>query len=711
MTMATIGLLFAPLSPFPVEHDSQWFETVHAWMDAASWEWFQLWKQLPETERAGVPRTIDTASLSSAMANPALKKNPPISTTAPEWARQLWEKWRASGAKTPPVITAAEACASLGIPSRMSLQALTGYAGGWSALAEKKLKRGGTYAVLRTDGDPNGLGFVEADSVERAMFVELARAYGGEALAAWTFGGVLQVLVAQSPAPGSPVVLHGPFSVRMRSPAGARARTGFVDALRGVLQGSIHPDFDALAAELARPRLSVAAGFAALGIPGAPDSESVDTAALWGDVESIGRALLAGGVPEKAALARVKKALAPVDPDVKIPGKGKVGTGATARTVANFIAALETSLGMPKDGPWALRQKTARTWWDILDGEAGARLTVPKRSSQTGLAASVARVLTHFPEELARDPIFLSLLALTCEAANSHAYVDGLQDLAEAAATAGLLIVAVPAAQHDALRTALGIEAVEEPAKAQGHWGGEAFLTGTAMTKTDPAIALRQWMEKGKSTGVVAVLPAVGEPVVEYWHEGKPTTDRAITGLAGPSGDLTTCARALDARTAFRALGAGDVLETGAWHEGSYGGAGAPGTDDHLAKKRRFATALLASLPTPSPLPSPEALVSVLGPRLRYSGPLHENDGGIVSFRIVSPVEDPDWMREVRNDLQGRRLVDRYGAVWTDGTGVRGYTCSTLNTRTLATVLADAPSGTEIALGRGNDMLGAWKVA
>jgi hypothetical protein len=114
--------------------------------------------------------------------------------------------------------------------------------------------------------------------------------------------------------------------------------------------------------------------------------------------------------------------------------------------------------------------------------------------------------------------------------------------------------------------------------------------------------------------------------------------------------------------------------------------------------------------PSPAPAASSRALVDALGPRVRYRGPLNEVEGGFVSFRIAVPTDDAAWLRELRNDLQGRRLVDRYGAVWGESP-IFAYTCSDLDTALFASILADAPLGTTVDLGAGGKLLGAWRLS
>jgi hypothetical protein len=126
----------------------------------------------------------------------------------------------------------------------------------------------------------------------------------------------------------------------------------------------------------------------------------------------------------------------------------------------------------------------------------------------------------HFPDELARDPLFLALLALECEAANGHAYVEGLCKLAEQIATAGLVLVVAPAAQQANMRKAVGITPETDPSLAGTPFCGEALISGTTVSKGNVPQAARAWMTKTKTTGAVAELAADGKTTAAWLRDG-----------------------------------------------------------------------------------------------------------------------------------------------------------------------------------------------
>jgi hypothetical protein len=711
--MPTLAFLLSPSREIPVR-DDLWMAKIAAWIDRANFAWFDLWKALPESEQKSVPRMPPGRSLSGAAADPGFKKDPQIMESARTWAAHAWKDWHDSGRKEPiaPANSAA-AHEALQIDSRMSLPELTGYAGGFTEIAAAKLKRGGRHAFLKNEGEVNAFAFGMADGTQKELFLEIARGHGGDHLAIWTFGHALHVLVARSEKPGARPRLYGPFSVRAHVNVGSKRPGGFVEAVADALAGStLQPDFDALRRELAKPELSVEKCFLALGVPGARDFASPDVAARWEDMNCIGRALLTGQVVDKKQLKNVQELLKPLG-DTKIPSKGKLGKGETARVVATAMLELRNALGVPESGIWAERFRAAAYYWDICDGEALDRLAAGVDRAGIGIGAAVVRLLAHFPEELARDSLFLALLALECEAANGHAYVEGLSKLAEETATAGLLLVAAPGAQQAGMRKTFGIDPETDGTLAGAPFCGEALISGTTISKGDVAQTARAWMAKAKATGAIAELAADGTATVAWFREGAAVKDAKETGLgsADPAA-LQDAAKKFLPRKAFLALGAGDLLAPGKWQPGSHSGEGSGGgAEDHKVKKRRHANAVLDNRGEPQPLKRASDLSAVLGTSLRYKGPLHENDGGIISLGFIPPAPDPVWAWELRNDLKARSLIYVYGDAWMHGAEVRGYTCSDLDVGLLSQVLGDASAGTVLVVGHGADLRGAWRIS
>jgi len=686
---------------------------VNSWIDRANWHWFELWKALPEDQRAGVPRMPPGMGLSTNAADATMKKEPKIVEAANAWAEREWKAWHDSGRKGPlPEADSAAAHESLGMESKICLANLTSYYTGFATLPASKLKRGGAHGFIKSDGEINAFAIGHRMSTPRELFLEIARGHGGDHMAVWTFGHALHVLVARSPKPGARVTQYGPFSVRARVPRGTKRASGFVEGLTSALEGSaFHPDFAALRTELAKPEISVAKCFEALGLAGARDFASPDTAALWADYEAVAQSLLSGEAADKKRLKNVQEILKPLADSTKLPSKGKLGKGVTARAVADAAAELAGVLGVPESSAWAKRNKAAECYWDICDGEALGRLTSGTDKAGIGTSAAVARLLTHFPDELSRDPLFHAVLALECEAANGHVYVEPLCILAEQAAAAGLVLVIAPHTQRAAMRAALGITAENPEAGPGGAWCGEALICGTTITKGDPADVARNWMAKAKATGAVAELAADGTTKVDWYKDGAAAKKASDAGL-GPVNEaaLKKAAKDFLPRAGFVALGAGDVLEPGEWKEGAHSGDAPAGTEDHRARKKRHAQKLLSSSVEPQPLRHFGELREMLGSRLKYEGPLKEAEGGIVSLRLALPLADEAWLRELRNDWKGRGVIHLYGDAWVEGGELRGYTCSDLDVALFAQLLGDAPAGTIVSIGVGNEMKGCWRI-
>lgn len=710
--MPTLAFLLSPLREIPI-HDDLWMAKIAAWIDRANFAWFDLWKTLPEPEQKNVPRMPPGRSLSGAAADPGFKKDPQILESARAWAERAWKDWHDSGRKEPIVpANSAAAHEALQIDSRMSLPELTGYAGGFTEIASAKLKCGGRHAFLKNEGDMNAFAFGIEDGTQKELFLEIARGHGGDHLAIWTFGHALHVLVARSEKPGARPKLYGPFSVRARVNERSKRPGGFVEAMAGALSGStLHPDFETLRRELAKPKLSLEKCFLALGVPGARDFASPDVAARWEDMNCIGRAVLIGQTVDKKQLKNVQELLKPLG-DTKIPSKGKLGKGEIGRAVAMAVLELRNALGAPESGIWAERFHAAAYYWDICDGKALDRLTAGVDRAGIGTGAAVTRLLAHFRDDLARDPLFLALLALECEAANGHAYVEGLCKLSEQIATAGLVLVVARAVQQADMRQAFGIDPETDASLANALFCGEALISGTTISKGDVAQTARTWMTKAKATGAVAELAADGTTTVAWFREGAAAEDGKDTGLSSANlPALQDTAKRFLPRKAFLALGAGDSLAPGEWQPGSYSGGGSAGAEDHKAKKRRHADAVLDMSGKPQPVKQASDLITVLGTSLRYKGPLHENEGGIVSLKFIPPAPDPVWARDLRNDLKGQWLIDLYGDAWIHDGEVRGYTCSDLDVALLSQVVGDPPKGMVIVVGHGADLRGAWCIS
>jgi len=267
--------------------------------------------------------------------------------------------------------------------------------------------------------------------------------------------------------------------------------------------------------------------------------------------------------------------------------------------------------------------------------------------------------------------------------------------------------------QQPAMRKAFGIDPEADGSNLVTTHFGEALISGTTVAKGDVLQSAQAWMTKAKATGVIADLPPEGTTRLTWFKDGVPAKDAQSAGLGTVNhAALRHAAERFLPREGLAALSAGDLLAPGEWQQGSYGGGGTPtGEKDHRVKKKRHANTVLDTAAEPRPLSYPRELLAALGPRLQYSGPLPELDGGIVSLRITPPAPDAVWLRDLRNDLKGDSVISRYGQAWVQGGEIRGYSCSDLDVALLVQLLGDLPSGTFVAAGRGTELLGVWSIS
>jgi hypothetical protein len=356
--MASLAFLLAPARAIPAEPDQEWLSTVQSFTHVADFRWVELWETLDENERKRVSRFAKGIGLSGNAMDAMKKKEPAIVDAARAFIDEAWNQFRAGGAL--PVVDSAAAHRWLRLDSKMSLANLVGYAGGFKPIAASKLKHGGAHGFIKSDSDDNAFDFGGFNSIQRALFHEIARGHGGVHLAVWTYGHALHVLVARcdSSGPDAVATVHGPFSLRLA--AGDRAsRTrgnAFVDAIADALANSaIKPDFDALRAACGQPALSVAQAFAAVGVPGAVELDDVtlDAAAHWSSMRGYVDALLDGTDVDKKALRALTRLLeargSALYGGIKLPAKlgPPKKRPETARVVADALLDLASIASAP----------------------------------------------------------------------------------------------------------------------------------------------------------------------------------------------------------------------------------------------------------------------------------------------------------------------------------------------------------------------------
>jgi hypothetical protein len=690
--MASAAYVLAPMAPIPEERDPRWFAAVASFLAVTTRVWSELRGALPEAEQERVPRFMGGVGLSTNMADATATKDEAIVAAARAFTEAAWRRYDEGGRRDLPVADAAAFARATGVASRVALDDLVAHRAGWKT---RPAKTGGGALVgsVRLDARLDAFGLLEADSTDRAALAEIVRAYGGAAVALFSFGHAAHALVARSPAPGGEVAWHGPFSFRLARPRGGRGPA--LEGLGRALERSAIPvDLAMIARELEAPVASLRAIFAAFGVPGVDEIAPVDGPARWAAFEAVARALFRGDKPDAKARKAVNDALGDRPDDEKLPASAKLGKGALARTYAGAAWAMRQAVAPPEGSPAAPRRAAVERAWDVLDGDAAGRLTVGVDKKRLGETASLGRLLACFPPSLARDPLFLAELAIKLEAANAHAWVDGLAALAETVASTGLVAIAVPRGERDALRKALGVAPGEEPIEPPpGPWHAEAVLAGPAFPKADAAGAARAFAAKRRCGLVIAELGADGAVALEHLGAA------GDLGLATDRDALGAAARALDVRAVFPALGVGDLLDPGPIDEGSYRGGGVRGS----AWQRELGAKATAALARPAEaiaIASAGELVARLGDTLR--GP----ERACVAIRLE--VDEPeDGLRALRLDLGLAGVGSANVPLWLEPGAVCGCLASRVDVATLAAVLADLPHA-RLAIAAGEARAFRW---
>lgn len=343
--MSSSAVVLAPLLPIPENPDRAWEATVESWTSLADDYWLDKVGALPEAARAGVARLPGGQRLSRSQSSATQTQNAALKKSAKAWVEEAWARYEAAGRKGPApeggVVAAHEA---LGLASKVSTANLIAYRGKYAPLPPKKRPSAASLAFSLSTKDPSELEFLGQGATERVILEEIARAYGGEHLHLWTFGGAAHVWLARSSAPGQRPSISC-FSFRLA----AEARQPQLGALRAAFEGSkLSPDLGRLEQLLARPTLELPDWFAAFGVLGAKPEPLVDPAALWADFDGVRAALLAGQAPDGKAVARVSAAIERLGEKLpkKLPQKGppEAALAGPERALAQAIGALGRAL-------------------------------------------------------------------------------------------------------------------------------------------------------------------------------------------------------------------------------------------------------------------------------------------------------------------------------------------------------------------------------
>lgn len=636
--MATLGVVFS--KPVRETTDPEWFGRCCAFINGTWMAWRKEVAGWPAEERPEMEWFGDGNLTVNAMVSMPFSQEEHRAAFR-HYVEQQVQAWRKSGAPRNLRLAngPAEFCAHSGTTSGLGVDQLLSHRG-------NLLRPVATGAYLGNRGEP----FAFELDVELDLVRELARGSQAEALVMWTWGHSLQLRLY----PG-----QRSFSLRLSRPSDRARRKGLLSELQEAL-GGLKVDWKVVEAQLEAERIELKPWFQAFGLPGAAELASEDGPAHWELLDQVGGALLRAQAPESAPLKKLNAFLGRVS-DQKVPAKPGKGM---ARKLFEIAWALRQVVGLPRQARlWKERYQAANRYWELVDSQRGEQLTVGTDKKGLGASGALGRLLTHYPEPMARDGWFWSLAAQQTEAANGHTFVAGMEALAQAAETAGCTLVVFPAAKQAAFRQAFGLEGGVPEAEAG--WSAECFLDLPGLLKAEVAELAAAWLKKSKSSGLVVRAEADG------------TTRLIAVGEPGLSPDpkaLSQAALGLSPHGLTAALGLGQLLR-GAELE--------PARDQPETPPGELA---LDALPPPRPAgPEWDAVVppSFEAPQIRW---------------LVDPgVSDLDFLETLVTDLRGgtRCKVRRQGA------RLHLLAQNYLATATVAAVLGDLPPGTVLA-GGGN---------
>jgi hypothetical protein len=650
--MPTLAFLLAPSTEIPEQTDREWFSRCCGWNHGTYMAWIAVRNSLPVDRR---PRRewFDSPNLTTNAMDYMGSIRPEDKESYRSYVAQKLSAWQEQGCPDAVVDNGPlEFCAATQTVSRIGLDQLIGFRGILQPIPAKKLKRGGRCGLLANQGNL----FKFETEHELTLLEEITRAYGADALAMWTFGHTVQLERMRARDGAKPQRFRR--SLRLARPSDRSRPAALLERLKEAFAGSaLTPDWKAVEGLLKEPQIEIEPWFEAFGLPGAAELVPKNCAALWGTLESVGTALLHGEAPEAASAKPLNTFLTKLGVD-KVPSKpGK----AVARKLFGAAWELRQAAGLPAQGTrWQERYTAADLYWDITDSAALDKLTVGQDRQGKGLSASLGRLMTYYPGSLRRDNWFWSLAALAAESANGHAFVAGMETLAESAHAAGFTLVIVPADLQAAFREAFGIEG-GEPETEKG-WAAEAFLDLPGLLKADIVETAGAWFVKRKVSGVVVRCEVDGNCRTLAWKNGKPESDAA--GVLGfrPTSLLSEAARAFDISGASRALGFSRLLMY---------------TEVKRTRNERDqgpANSIDLSQADAWPAAVPDVLRS---------------EGAPVLIAIGARTADTGYIEELATDLAGgaELKVRREGGV------ILGSTTGHLDTRFVAALLGDLPDG------------------
>lgn len=671
--MASLAFAFAARKSIPETTDHEWFSRYHSWHHQVMW---RHWERSSDEDRELDQGIYDSPGLTSNFSDARHTDDPEINRLAGAWIERTYKPWVDGGRKAPPPTNDLRDYEQIsGEETRLGLSTLLHYRGTLKKLPKGKIPSGATHAFLANIADPYTYELTGNDDYELRIVWELARTYGGDYLAIWTYGHAVHAWYASAEPGHEPTVTVADF--RLFAPCG-RSR-GSLDALQQAMtRSALHPDFGAARALLGGEAISVRDWFRAFGIDGAEELVPTDHNETWARFEGVARSLLAGKAADAKDVRALNTLIDRIDDEVRLKAKPASRSGQRANAIARAGRVLAEVIGEPDDDVWRGRFKAARTYWDFGEGDAGDLLVTS--DTPFGRAAGLGRLLGHYPFEYARDPLFLSWAAIEAEAANGHGFVEPLLVLAETASSAGFTLSVHRGDADASFKRAMKIEGgPDDP----GEWAAHAFVDLPKADGRTVLAVLEKWYKSQRADGFVVRANADGSFKVLRFEGGQPREE-------APSDPklLEQAARGLVPRNAVRALGHADLLEPGEWTEGAYDGADQ--SDGQSARAASFVA--LRGDAQRFEIRSARDMERHLGSRVR------KGFGDVDKFAVVRvclPCDAADELKRLLSDLVSSAMHAR---AWAEGSCVVSQSYDHRDVGLLSAIVADLPAGTTVTV-------------
>lgn len=289
---------------------------------------------------------------------------------------------------------------------------------------------------------------------------------GGELLAIWTHVDHVHLLRAEAPNP-----LGGVHISRISIPM-VGDQIEHMQELEKFLDHSMcFKSLKQLKKTLEAVRFSPANFFSAFGLPGASNDGVKENP--WKDYLLVAYEHLAG---EPANPARIKL----LNEFIRKAGGGGLRAKpiktpeSRAAELSWALSDLISQLGRPTPLELAEDLTLAKTWSRLAEDNQVPECTREKPNDPRHASVAAGQVLSCFPKDRARDGLFLVMLGGELEEANSLDLALTIWKLACHTETAGMTVLAFPAADEKKFRRAFKLKGGAFP--AQGDWKAAAFI-------------------------------------------------------------------------------------------------------------------------------------------------------------------------------------------------------------------------------------------